>query len=153
MPTKLFFPWVLMVWTCWLFQISVPQTSEEFEPVDGGFFLTRHRLCKFTANERKSTLPQIKETFQNVHMFLQLQGGDCVQIHFINLTDIPSVPTSPRVASRRVRGAQALSKVADKFQTVSSQRSFIRRETGNIQVTSVIKATPQWKRADVGWAT
>lgn len=78
---------------CWLFQISVPQTTEEFEHVDGGYVLTRYRLCKFAVNEGKSTLTQIKG-FQKVHMFLQLQGRDCVQIHFINLSDIPSVPTS-----------------------------------------------------------
>lgn len=87
-------------------------------------------------------------------MFVQLQGRDCVQIHFINLSDIPSVPT-PRPEWR-----------ADVFEV---HEHFLRLQTSFICLESKIlyregnwkgagdqhnksRKTPQWKRADVCWA-
>lgn len=133
------FSWVLMVWTCWLFQISVPQTAEEFERVDGGLVLTRYRLRKFMANEGKSTLAQIKG-FQKVQNFLAAPRSRlCPDSFHQPFWHSFCADIAARVARRRVWGAQALSKVADKFH-LSRQRSFIGRETGNEEVTSMIKA-------------
>lgn len=116
-------------------------------------FNTLQALQIYEKNERKSTLTQIKG-FQNAHMFLQLQGRDCVQIHFINFSDIPSVPTSrPEWRADVFKVHKHVLRLQTSFICLESKilyREGNWKRAGDQHDKS--RKTPQWKRADVGGA-